>query len=498
MDQVDRELLAAWRRVLERMGADPEERARRRARAARIRQRPARAWCVAVRAGDTRIDEWGLSWSVDDDAQHWRAHTVEVTQWDLADLTAPISLGPWPGVPISEAAKLLGRRRASILGWAKTGALRMEYYDRRVFGYGFNFGGPMAVVWSPSPIDPNSDTGRPPHQVWGTLWQHLAEQVPADWTCALQRVPAPVPGLRGGRLWRWVCPGRGAGAAGGEERGEKREEGASGAELGGGEKGGLVGGVGPVALTPALSRGAREREGGCGRLVDKLYLPLPCWTIADLHGEAEELGIPAPAWADLRGQPMACRHCWNIENRRLTNSVGWNLFVSHMTGGLLTGREVRRPEHDAPVEEKRCTYVGRWQGRTAGRRERVRAMLLAGAPYEEIAAALGAPRTTVKTDAQAIYRAAGIAPRQGRWALARKLGLSGQEAELARRLARGWSVRAIWEELGITEAAAWARVHRLYRRLGIGSRAELRALVGVGGTVAAAATAAEPEIRVAS
>src|SRR5690606_19561818 len=95
------------------------ERARRLARAARIRARPTRPWCLALRATDTRIDEWGLSWSLNDDAKNARPHTVPLTKWDLRDLTRPISLGPWPGVSIREAAKLLGRPPSTVWHWAK-------------------------------------------------------------------------------------------------------------------------------------------------------------------------------------------------------------------------------------------------------------------------------------------------------------------------------------------------------------------------------------------
>ena len=83
MDQVDVALTEAWL-AMDRIARDPAELARRRARADRVRQKPVRPWRLAIRAGDTRIDEWGLSWSVNDDAQHGRRHPVEITQRDLA------------------------------------------------------------------------------------------------------------------------------------------------------------------------------------------------------------------------------------------------------------------------------------------------------------------------------------------------------------------------------------------------------------------------------
>jgi len=57
MDELDHNLLMAWNRVFERCRADPREARRRleRVGAGTCLDRPHRAWCVAVRASDTRI-----------------------------------------------------------------------------------------------------------------------------------------------------------------------------------------------------------------------------------------------------------------------------------------------------------------------------------------------------------------------------------------------------------------------------------------------------------
>jgi DNA-binding CsgD family transcriptional regulator len=483
MDQVDVALNQAWFAMLDRIARDPAELARRRERAARVRQRPVRPWCLAIRAGDTRIDEWGLSWSVNDDAQHGRPHTLEITQWDLADLTAPIDLGPWPGVRAVEAAKLLGRNPSVINSWIRRGVLNMEYVDPRALD--MRAGPPQPMVWSLSPLDPNADNGRPPHTVWGTLWQGLARDVPRDWACKLQRVPSPTPSPHGGVYWRWVCPGR------------WHRRPACVADTGGT-------GVSPVIESDgATSQAGRLSHTPCGRLCSTLYLPLPCWTIANFRGEMESLGIPTPPWADLAGQPPACGVCWNIDAKRMRNTAAWNMFVSHVSGGMLTGSEVPRPEADAPYEPKRADKPRPPMPHVARRREQIRDMLLAGHSYAEIQKELGIPRTMLADDAKKIYRAAGIAPQpNARVALVRKsqwsgaaeidegalLGLRGRPGRLARLLVRGWSMREIAEELNIKHGSAQTAAHRLYKKLGIHSQEQLRKLA-----LAAATKQAPPE-----
>src|SRR5690606_17627956 len=82
--------------------------------------------------------------------------------------------------------------------------------------------------------------------------------------------------------------------------------------------------------------------------------------------------------------------------------------------------------------------------------------------------------------------------REARWALVRKmqwggaaevdeaatLGLTGRDAELARLLIRGWTMREIGAELGMKSAVDAAK--RLYRQLGVtGGRVGLREMAGV-------------------
>ena len=40
---------------------------------------------------------------------------------------------------------------------------------------------------------------------------------------------------------------------------------------------------------------------------------------------------------------FACDHCWGVKHFSLSDHRGWNEFGTHLSGGLLFGREVARP-----------------------------------------------------------------------------------------------------------------------------------------------------------
>src|SRR5438128_9206740 len=64
MNDVDRLILEAWEQLKPKILADPQELARRLARRRlAVLTRPVRAWCLAVRASDTRITpaHWVIS-----------------------------------------------------------------------------------------------------------------------------------------------------------------------------------------------------------------------------------------------------------------------------------------------------------------------------------------------------------------------------------------------------------------------------------------------------
>ncbi|MEM0913106.1 MAG: hypothetical protein AAGK09_00675 [Planctomycetota bacterium] len=163
MDQLDHNLLAAWWRVWGRLERDAGEARRRWARthgvsALSLRRggdgtptyaRPPRAWCLALRASDTRIDAkygYGTKWrplapgSAGGDesrgltagqassvvhprqsrglmgAEATGRHLVMLGPEDVRAWCAPVRVA-WPGVPLDVAAARLGRHREVVRKW---------------------------------------------------------------------------------------------------------------------------------------------------------------------------------------------------------------------------------------------------------------------------------------------------------------------------------------------------------------------------------------------
>src|SRR5882672_4856268 len=107
MNDVDRLILEAWEKLGPRIMGDPEELARRLARRRMgILTRPVRAWCLAVRASDTRITpaHWGDLSRARDGSQPSRASLrTHRTRSDHSPACPAKILPPRPH-------RLLGRR----------------------------------------------------------------------------------------------------------------------------------------------------------------------------------------------------------------------------------------------------------------------------------------------------------------------------------------------------------------------------------------------------
>lgn len=310
-EQLDLDLMDAFCRVRRKLLAEPARLGRRLERASRASlRRPIRAWCVGVRASDTRWD-WEDFASVEEGlaARKGYPHEMEVRGERVAGMSAAVRLD-WPGVPVREAAALLGRPERAVYAWAGRNVLRS--FTQHTPG---RRGKPTRYVWSPYALDPSADDGRPPWSLWGTSWQGLGERVPGGARWTLRRVPRMRKGARDGgdaseawpgRFvgWDWACPGR------------------------------------PLA---------DGRFHKCGRVCKKLWLPLPVWTVGDyLSGRcdpAEESAWDGEPWWDVSGCYPACARCWGLrfDNPRSVPGEAWNRFVTVISGGLLYGREVRRP-----------------------------------------------------------------------------------------------------------------------------------------------------------
>jgi hypothetical protein len=390
MDELDHNLLDAWDRVYEQCRRDPAEARRRYLRTlpGTTLDRPVRAWTVAVRASDTRIGDWNepraLASGPESQTAPSRsrlvqtdpicaqaAHEIVLDGWSLRQLGGAVEI-PYPGLPIDEAAKKLGKHKEALRNWmsarpGRTRAARAEsakgvgYDDNNMWfqehppteqhplgvryvpgtALGRHFGMETPVVWSDGALDPGASKGRPPARWWGTLWRSLAENIPCEFEQVVERVPRWLPyGSRKRREgedraqdmrfrgWQWRCPGlleeHGAGV-----RIEDRAE----------------------ADLSALDPPPRSSSSACGRLVRTLYAPLPVWTVGRYLDLQEGLNVEGLSgqwypgvmdrWAGRRS--LACERCWKLQRTSFAGYRGWNELVTHLSGGLLYGREVEQP-----------------------------------------------------------------------------------------------------------------------------------------------------------
>lgn len=337
MDDFDCHLREAWDRVIAMLRRDPEEAWRRAKRGVLGMYRyPPRAWCLAVRASDTRLERVGAV-SIDWDASEGEHH-VELTASIVKQLCTPVHL-PYPGVTLQEAANRLGRHRESLRAWlpVKPGRTRAAravaapatfhqvvdpscplvlVYVKAQSQSHFGFDVPM--VWSRRALNPGASRGNGPHALWGSLWTYVSESMLSGYARVIRRVPRMRP-YRGGwrqRGWDWECPG--------------------------------------------LSK-------PCDRRVQTLYGPMTYATLGTWLPMSEPLAVRRPAEeAALRGLPreglwtpgmlkdekrfqgFACDKCWHVRGLDLASHRGWNDVVSYLSDGVLYGREVKQPDWFTP------------------------------------------------------------------------------------------------------------------------------------------------------
>ena len=306
MDELDRRLLAAWGEVSAALKQQPWKLARRMERVGRKElRRPVGAWCLKLRASDTRLDERDCADGFEARCCYkGYTHTLALRGERLRSLCGAVRID-WPGVPVVEAARLLGRDERTLWLWARKGLLEVE--RQAEVGRG---GVPRHLVWTGRAMDPQADDGRRPWEVWGTLWQGLSEKLSGEFVQRVQRCPRVRAWAKGGQGerdagvkkfcgWDWVCPGR------------------------------------------VLASG---RFVSCGRVCKKLWLPLGAWTIGDALGEsAGEVWRSLPRY-EMAGRSFACAKCWGVRFDPVDTdpAEAWNRFVSVVSGGLLYGGDVER------------------------------------------------------------------------------------------------------------------------------------------------------------
>jgi hypothetical protein len=261
---------------------DPTELAARLQRRQRAQlNRPPRAWCIALRAADTRLTPMH---AITDDCHAYadrRPHTVTIDAKLVQRLCQPVRIEP-PGEPWHDVAAKLGVHAHGLRRCMKNGLFEV----RRILHLGGARGRPVPVLYTPRLLDPCARGFLPPGGYWGHAWKRRGDCVPADLHQAVRREPIFDDWPLNFRCWTWACP-------------------------------------------------------ACDARADTLYLPLRVPYVEHYL----QLGLPvadAEAAPDPAAT-FACQTCHRVHHLSRADGNSWNEFVTFLTCGLLYGREVPMP-----------------------------------------------------------------------------------------------------------------------------------------------------------
>lgn len=216
-----------------------------------------------------------------------------------------------------------------------------------------------------------------------------------------------------------------------------------------------------------LFNGWRWRCPVCGKCCRTIFLPLPPENLLARQSRLVKRMLQRlPPRRRLEG--FACERCHRVRQFSRVAHDAWNDIVSYLSGGLLYGHEVPRPEwfsKAASADSRLRPYKPRANAKPSVRREQVTQLLLGGLTYAEIADRIGVTPLTITSYARRVYTYHGV--HGGRAALARKLGLPDphptMRSKVAQLLEQGWTNRMIADRLGLTRKAVNNHVYCLRR-----------------------------------
>ena len=512
MNDIDQALVSAWERVKDRVLADPAELRRRVARRNRPHaSQPPRCWCLAVRAGDTRLSAalGGVEPAGAIARGREARHSVTL---DRATIVALCEFVTIDGLTLAEAAARLGRTPDALVD----ARLKGTFFTKYIAGLGGRGGKPRPVLYAKGPLDPSVRGFQPADETWSYTGRICLSEVPEAFAQTLVRVPHLHD--TAGRRYRDarglhpehpdVDRGPAAEAAAVRRKSKRLPPPPPDYVAYKWKDGAYVGYDWRAAATKPLIRAnyerhqrrlARAREAKrarrrakpppsraagslefrgwrwlcprCGRAVQVVFLPVrrtnlatryPCdrAALAAAGAEAE------PAWATA-AHGFACAACHRVRVVSRASKDFWNDLVTYLSRGLLYGSEVARP---AWVTRRRTRpYVPHPNAPPAWRRLRVQELLLRGWSYKRIAAEMKIHWHTVVTHATKIYRQHGV---HGRYELARRLGAALERPatkgeQIRARLAAGQGYGQIAAEMQISRRMVSAYAS-LFRRRGDG------------------------------
>jgi DNA-binding CsgD family transcriptional regulator len=342
----------AWRRIGPRIKGDPGElRKRMLRRESGMMRRPPRAWCLAVRAADTRISPASAIISPEGAAYPgtgiFEKHEVLLNAKLLRRLCRPV-VCPRPYAEVDWLMKELGCSLHNIKAAIKAGVFSV----RKIQNLGGKWGWPVPVLSTRELLDPSARLREQADVLWGTTWRYLCEHVPEDLEEAIVRVPTFTKGL-GGRYsargeifsgWKWVCP-------------------------------------------------------KCDETCRTIFYPM-----GPMYGLKlfEEVG----GVSEKSASGFGCMRCHNVLYFSRINMRTWNHLISHLSDGLLFGADVKRPSWY--VQQRKRKFHPILRREPSKRREEVLRGILDGLTYREIGERLGIKKSTVASYAGEIFRQRGV------------------------------------------------------------------------------------------
>jgi hypothetical protein len=146
---------------------------------------------------------------------------------------------------------------------------------------------------------------------------------------------------------------------------------------------------------PSVSKGSIQFNGFrwrcpvCGKECKTVYLPTPPVNL--LEKVQPRIAQCVDVLRKVKG--FACGQCHGVRNARWEIGREWNAVVSYLSGGLLYGREVKRPEWFSTGRQN--AFAARLNARPAARRMRVGELMAAGWTARQIAAEMEVKLGTV-------------------------------------------------------------------------------------------------------
>ena len=356
-NEVMRNVEEAWNAIEPRVLAEEGEMERRLARRKGVLFRsPLRAYCVAIRASDRRInDMWAvivprtaISLEADAHPGRYAEHTVRITDELVKRVCEPVQLRQY-GQVHDEVASALGCTSKCLDPLRRNGRFRV----RSIARLRGRPGRPVPILSNDEILDPAAREKRGPDEVLGADWLWAASYMPSGFSQTVTRVPRHhrQAGRERFHGWDWICP-------------------------------------------------------CCRRAVHNLYYPQPHPDLAIWLGWARAVG----AWQQQHCPIFACRACHKVLSfHRTCLEDHWNHLVLHHSGGLLYGHEVKKPAWLTPCQARGYSPRAESPRRLAIKRLLVTTTL----SLSQIARRFHITTSGVGMSAISIYKREGVGNRDG-------------------------------------------------------------------------------------